>query len=122
MPDGMQVGETETTETKWKCCCPGHARTDVVSVEDGHEGLADERLKTLECAGRCLQARRVGGDYYDFLELGPGQVGLLLADISGKGVHAALLMANLQAHLRSLSGATRSAAGQRATREIKMPN
>ena len=68
-------------------------------------------LKTLECAGRCLQARRVGGDYYDFLELGRDQVGLVLADISGKGVHAALLMANLQAHLRSLSGATRSAAG-----------
>ncbi len=61
-------------------------------------------LKTLECAGRCLQARRVGGDYYDFLELGRDQVGLALADVSGKGMHAALLMANLQAHLRSLSG------------------
>ena len=67
-------------------------------------------LKTLECAGRCLQARRVGGDYYDFLELGRGQVGLALADVSGKGVHAALLVANLQAHLRSLSGLTRGAA------------
>ena len=60
-------------------------------------------LKTLECAGRCLQAKSVGGDYYDFLELGPGQTGLVLADVSGKGVHAALLMANLQAHLRSLT-------------------
>ena len=64
-------------------------------------------LKTLECAGQCLQAWRVGGDYYDFLELGWDQVGLVLADVSGKGVHAALLMANLQAHLRSLSGLTR---------------
>ena len=54
-------------------------------------------LKTIECAGRCLQARSVGGDYYDFLDSGPGQVGLVLADVSGKGVHAALLMANLQA-------------------------
>ncbi len=68
-------------------------------------------LKTLECAGRCLQAWRVGGDYYDFLELGRDQVGLVLADVSGKGVHAALLVANLQAHLRSLSGLTRGAAG-----------
>jgi serine phosphatase RsbU (regulator of sigma subunit) len=68
-------------------------------------------LKTLECAGRCLQAWRVGGDYYDFLELGRDQVGLVLADVSGKGVHAALLMANLQAHLRSLSGLTRSTTG-----------
>jgi len=68
-------------------------------------------LKTLECAGRCLQAARVGGDYYDFLELGREKVGLVLADVSGKGVHAALLVANLQAHLRSLSQLTRGAAG-----------
>jgi serine phosphatase RsbU (regulator of sigma subunit) len=46
----------------------------------------------------------VGGDYYDFLPLGPGRVGLVIADISGKGVHAALRMANLQAHLRSQAG------------------
>jgi sigma-B regulation protein RsbU (phosphoserine phosphatase) len=69
-------------------------------------------LRTLECAGRCLQARRVGGDYYDFLELGRDQAGLVLADVSGKGVHAALLMANLQAHLRSLSGLSRGASGR----------
>lgn len=68
-------------------------------------------LQTLECTGRCLQAARVGGDYYDFLELGRSQVGLVLADVSGKGVHAALLVANLQAHLRSLSQLTRGAAG-----------
>ena len=71
-------------------------------------------LQTLDCAGRCLQARRVGGDYYDFLELGRDQAGLVLADVSGKGVHAALLMANLQAHLRSFSGLTRGA-GERMT-------
>jgi len=68
-------------------------------------------LETLECAGRCLQAWRVGGDYYDFLQLGRGQVGLVLADVSGKGVHAALLVANLQAHLRSLSQPARGATG-----------
>jgi len=58
-------------------------------------------LETLEYAGACLQARAVGGDYYDFLDLGHGRVGLVLADISGKGIFAALLMANLQANLRS---------------------
>jgi serine phosphatase RsbU (regulator of sigma subunit) len=42
----------------------------------------------------------VGGDYYDFLELGAPRAGFVLADVSGKGVHAALLMASLQAHLR----------------------
>jgi sigma-B regulation protein RsbU (phosphoserine phosphatase) len=61
-------------------------------------------LATLDCAARCVQARDVGGDGYDFLDLGPGRVGFVLADVSGKGIHAALLMANLQAHIRSQSG------------------
>jgi phosphoserine phosphatase RsbU/P len=58
-------------------------------------------LKTLEYVGGCVQARQVGGDYYDFLDMGPGVVGIVLADISGKGMSGALLMANLQANLRS---------------------
>ncbi len=58
-------------------------------------------LKTLDCAARCIEARSVGGDYYDFLDLGEERFGFVLADVSGKGVHAALLVANLQAHLRS---------------------
>jgi phosphoserine phosphatase RsbU/P len=57
-------------------------------------------LKTLECAGKCVQTRAVGGDYYDFLDLGSGRLGLVLADIAGKGISGALLMANLQANLR----------------------
>ena len=58
-------------------------------------------LKTLDYVGGCIQARQVGGDYYDFLEMEPGVVGIVLADISGKGMSGALLMANLQANLRS---------------------
>jgi serine phosphatase RsbU (regulator of sigma subunit)/catechol 2,3-dioxygenase-like lactoylglutathione lyase family enzyme len=58
-------------------------------------------LASLEFAGVCLPARHVGGDYYDFLHLGPGRVGLVIGDVSGKGIAAALLMANLQANLRS---------------------
>jgi len=45
-------------------------------------------------------ARVVSGDYYDFLPLGPGRLGIALADISGKGISAALIMASLQAALR----------------------
>ncbi len=60
-------------------------------------------LETLHYAGACIQARQVGGDYHDFLDLGPGRAGLIIADISGKGIAAALLMANLQANLRSQS-------------------
>jgi serine phosphatase RsbU (regulator of sigma subunit) len=58
-------------------------------------------LNTLDYAGVCLQARHVGGDYYDFLALGNQRLGLVIGDISGKGIAAALLMANLQANLRS---------------------
>jgi len=60
-------------------------------------------LKTLEYAGVCRQARQVGGDYYDFLDLGSERLGFVIGDISGKGIAAALLMANLQANLRSQS-------------------
>lgn len=58
-------------------------------------------LASLDYAGICVQARQVGGDYYDFLYLGPGRLALVLADVSGKGMSAALLMASLQASLRS---------------------
>jgi serine phosphatase RsbU (regulator of sigma subunit) len=58
-------------------------------------------LKTLEYAGVCIQARQVGGDYYDFLDLGQNRLGFVIGDISGKGIAAALLMANLQANVRS---------------------
>ena len=57
--------------------------------------------RTLVYAGICHPARTVGGDYYDFLDLGSGRLGLVVADIAGKGIGAALLMANLQAALRS---------------------
>ncbi len=58
-------------------------------------------LTTLDYSGTCIQARQVGGDYYDFLDLGQERLGLVVGDISGKGIAAALLMANLQANLRS---------------------
>ena len=57
--------------------------------------------RTLVYAGSCHPARTVGGDYYDFLDLGSRRLGLVIADIAGKGIGAALLMANLQAALRS---------------------
>ena len=45
-------------------------------------------LRTLDYSGHCIQARTVGGDYYDFLPLAPGEVGFVLADVSGKGIAA----------------------------------
>ncbi len=58
-------------------------------------------LASLDYAGVCIPARHVGGDYYDFIDLGRERVGLVIADVSGKGTAAALLMANLQAHLHN---------------------
>ena len=60
------------------------------------------RFEGLELAGVCRPAIAVGGDYYDYLEHADGRPGLVIADISGKGVPAALLMASLQASVRSL--------------------
>ncbi len=60
-------------------------------------------LPGLELAAICRPARVVSGDYYDFIPLGPTRVGIAVADISGKGIYAALLMASLQAALRSMA-------------------
>jgi sigma-B regulation protein RsbU (phosphoserine phosphatase) len=58
-------------------------------------------LQGVEIEAVCRPARVVSGDYYDFLPLGPGRLGIALADVSGKGISAALIMASLQAALRS---------------------
>jgi sigma-B regulation protein RsbU (phosphoserine phosphatase) len=55
----------------------------------------------LDYAGICRPARGVSGDYYDFLPLSNGKLGLLLADVSGKGMSAALLGASLHAAVRA---------------------
>ena len=64
------------------------------------------RIEGLACFGKCRPAQEVGGDYYDFLELPNGVLGVAIGDVSGKGIPASLLMASLQASLRgqTLSG------------------
>ena len=63
-----------------------------------------KRLKNIDYAGQCVAARQVSGDYYDFLDAGENYIGFVIADVSGKGIPAALLMANLQASFRSQTG------------------
>ena len=58
-------------------------------------------VRGLELAAICRPAKVVSGDYYDLIALSPTRVAIALADISGKGIFAALLMASLQAALRS---------------------
>lgn len=55
----------------------------------------------IDYSGSCRPALGVGGDYYDFLQLPNGDLGVAVGDVSGKGIAAALLMASLQASLRS---------------------
>jgi sigma-B regulation protein RsbU (phosphoserine phosphatase) len=54
-----------------------------------------------DIAGASLPADMVGGDYFDFLSFADGRLGLCLGDVSGKGLSAAILMANLQAAIRA---------------------
>jgi phosphoserine phosphatase RsbU/P len=58
-------------------------------------------VEGVEVEAICRAARTVSGDYYDFIQLSPTHVAFAIADISGKGISAALLMASLQAALRS---------------------
>src|SRR5262249_41169708 len=81
-----------------------HAAREIAIATDVQAGLFPRRrpsLATLDYAGVCLQASQVGGDYFDFLDFGAGRLGMVVGDGSRKGRGAALLMANLQADVRS---------------------
>lgn len=65
-------------------------------------------LAGLDIADLCEPAREVGGDYYDFFELAPNILGVLIADVSGKGTSAALYMAELKGIMLALSRSDRS--------------
>lgn len=80
------------------------AAHDIAIAKEVQSHLFPQRtppLKTLSYTGVCIPARAVGGDYFDYLDLGNGRLGLVVGDVAGKGIAAALLMANLQANLRS---------------------
>jgi len=59
------------------------------------------RLGLTEITGVSVSAREVGGDFFNYFELASGHIAMLVGDVSGKGVGAALLMANIQASLRT---------------------
>jgi serine phosphatase RsbU (regulator of sigma subunit) len=66
-------------------------------------GAALKSVPGVRVAALCLPAAEVGGDYYDVLPLGPTRMGVLVADVSGKGTSAALYMAELKGLVLSLS-------------------
>jgi putative ABC transport system permease protein len=81
-------------------------RRDIALASDVQRRLLPEappRADGVEFAAASVPARLIGGDYYDFVELGDGRIGIALADVSGKGVAAALIMSVVQASLRIIS-------------------
>ncbi len=68
------------------------------------------RLQGLEIASACVPASEVGGDYFDFIDLGGNRLGFAIGDVSGKGVSAAFYMTLTKGFLRSLSRTTWSPA------------
>ena len=91
--------ERRANAAKWEA--ERQAAHDLAIAKEVQSRLFPQRqppLRTLAYAGLCYPARAVGGDYYDFLDLGNERLGLVICDIAGKGMAAALLMANLQAN------------------------
>lgn len=76
---------------------------DASRVQTGMLPTEPRPFEGLDYSGSCAQAIGIGGDYYDFIHIGGDRIGVALADISGKGISAALLMAGLHARLQSLA-------------------
>ena len=77
---------------------------ELAMAEQVQRGLFPQKLPPisgLDYFVICRPAAAVGGDYYDFIPLGPEKLGVAVGDISGKGLSASLLMASLQGALRS---------------------
>lgn len=79
---------------------------ELEKARDIQEGLLPKKIpqvKGLEVAGAWQPARVVGGDYYDVLKFSDSKLGICIGDVVGKGITAALLMANLQASFRAFA-------------------
>ena len=81
-----------------------HKQRDL--MQEVQRRLLPQRIPSV--AGAAIAARwmplwTVGGDYYDVIDLGPGRVALCVADVSGKGMTAALIMSNVQAIVRTVA-------------------
>jgi sigma-B regulation protein RsbU (phosphoserine phosphatase) len=77
---------------------------ELLVAREIQQGLLPKQMPQVsgfDIYGYSLPTQQVGGDYFDFLTLPDGKLGIGIADVSGKGTPAALLMANLQAALRS---------------------
>lgn len=86
---------------------------DVQKAREIQQGLLPKHMAQLlgyQVSGAWQPALSVGGDYYDVVPLGDSGLGIAIADVVGKGISAALLMANLQAAVRAFAGDGRNPA------------
>ena len=72
------------------------------NIQRGLLPTSDPIIAGLDINGSSVPCRGVGGDYYDYIPFDDGQLGLLVGDVAGKGISAALLMTSLQARVRVL--------------------
>lgn len=98
--DLQRTVEIEQTHTQQQ-------ELELEKAREIQEGLLPKRIpqvRGLEVAGAWQPARVVGGDYYDVLKFSERKIGICIGDVVGKGISAALLMANLQASFRAFAG------------------
>jgi serine phosphatase RsbU (regulator of sigma subunit) len=87
---------------------------DLIQAAEIQRGILPRgapKLAGVELAGHNAASRTVGGDYYDFLPYPDGRVAVVLGDVAGKGMSAALLMSNLQARVQILAEEVTDLAG-----------
>ncbi len=79
-----------------------HDMEQAADIQRGLFPQAPPVLPGLELSGRSLPCRSVGGDYFDYVPMADGRLLLVVADVSGKGLAASLLMSSLQARVHAL--------------------
>jgi serine phosphatase RsbU (regulator of sigma subunit)/pSer/pThr/pTyr-binding forkhead associated (FHA) protein len=87
---------------------------DLIQAAEIQRGILPRgapKVPGVDLAGHNAPCRTVGGDYYDFITYPEGKVAVVLGDVAGKGMSAALLMSNLQARVQILAEATNDLAG-----------
>jgi hypothetical protein len=72
------------------------------SIQEQMLPLVPPKIAGLEVAGRNIPAESIGGDYYDWVPLGKDSVAIVIGDVSGHGIPAALLMAHLRASFHAV--------------------
>jgi phosphoserine phosphatase RsbU/P len=92
----VEVGDTRSKQQE----------QELAKAREIQEGLLPKKIpqvRGLEVAGAWQPASTVGGDYFDVLKFGERKIGVCIGDVVGKGISAALLMANLQASFRAFA-------------------